>query len=159
MKSSAAAIAGLAVLLGCGMLASPSGSQETPRNAAPPQSPAPAAPAVESFAQMKARMESERGAIEARHKELLAHRYDLADHPAQGVAMSRGKPVQGGVRVKLPAGTSWDALAAMKPEEVRAKNQWPEGFLPLPHPNHPEGGMLFPLRNIGFMPTPLASQH
>jgi cytochrome c peroxidase len=143
MKRSATAVIGLVVLLGCGMLAGASGSQEAPRNVAPPPPVA-----AESFAQVKARMESERGAIEARHKELLAHRYDLADHPAQGVAMSRGKPVQGGVRVKLPAGASWDALAAMKPEEIRAKNAWPEGFLPLPHPNHPEGGMLFPQKHI-----------
>jgi cytochrome c peroxidase len=32
----------------------------------------------------------------------------------------------------------------MKPEEIRAKDLYPAGFLPLPHPNHPEGGMLFP---------------
>lgn len=32
----------------------------------------------------------------------------------------------------------------MKPDEIREKDLWPKGFLPLPHPNHPEGGMLFP---------------
>jgi hypothetical protein len=32
----------------------------------------------------------------------LRDRYDLADRPVQGVTMTRGKPVQGGVRVKLP---------------------------------------------------------
>lgn len=38
----------------------------------------------------------------------------------------------------------WPGLAGMKPDEIREKDLWPKGFLPLPHPNHPEGGMLFP---------------
>ena len=36
----------------------------------------------------------------------------------------------------------------MSPEEIKAKGLWPKGFLPLPHPNHPEGGMLFPQYHI-----------
>jgi cytochrome c peroxidase len=68
--------------------------------------------------------------------------------PAPGVTMSRGKPVQGGVRVKLPPGVTWDALAQMTPEQIRAKNLWPAGFYPLPHPNHAEGGMVFPKFHI-----------
>jgi cytochrome c peroxidase len=35
-------------------------------------------------------------------------------------------------------------LAAMSPEQIRDKNLFPKGFYPLPHPNHPEGGMVFP---------------
>ena len=62
--------------------------------------------------------------------------------------MSRGKPVQEGVRVKLPAGTTWEKLAAMSPDEIREKGLFPKGFLPLPHPNHPEGGMVFPQFHI-----------
>ena len=63
--------------------------------------------------------------------------------------MSRGKPVQEGVRVKLPEGVqSWQELADMTPEEIRQKGLWPKGFLPLPHPNHAEGGMLFPKYHI-----------
>jgi cytochrome c peroxidase len=58
--------------------------------------------------------------------------------------MSRGKPVQEGVRVKLPAGVTWDQLAKTPPEQIKSRNLYPIGFLPLPHPNHPEGGMLFP---------------
>lgn len=58
--------------------------------------------------------------------------------------MSRGKPVQGGVRVKLPPGTTWEGLAALTPEEVRDKSSWPAGFFPLPHPNQADGGMTFP---------------
>src|ERR1035437_5294434 len=33
---------------------------------------------------------------------------------------------------------------AMSPEEILDKNLFPKGFYPLPHPNHPEGGMVFP---------------
>ena len=36
----------------------------------------------------------------------------------------------------------------MTPEEIREKGLWPKGFLPLPHPNHAEGGMLFPKHQI-----------
>jgi cytochrome c peroxidase len=32
----------------------------------------------------------------------------------------------------------------MQPEEIRSMDLFPAGFLPLPHPNHAEGGMLFP---------------
>jgi cytochrome c peroxidase len=62
--------------------------------------------------------------------------------------MSRGKAVQAGVRAKLPEGMTWDKLSKMTPEEIRNKDLWPAGFYPLPHPNHPEGGMLFPQFHI-----------
>jgi cytochrome c peroxidase len=102
----------------------------------------------EDFASTMARMKAAKSEIQARHGELLAARYDLADRPAQGVSMSGGKAVQEGVRVKLPAGTTWQDLAAMSPGEVREKDAFPAGFLPLPHPNHPEGGMVFPQFHI-----------
>jgi cytochrome c peroxidase len=62
--------------------------------------------------------------------------------------MTRGKPVQEGVRVRLPAGMTWERLGAMRPEEIRERDLFPKGFLPLPHPNHPEGGMIFPRFHI-----------
>ena len=58
--------------------------------------------------------------------------------------MSKGKPVQGGVRLKLPKGVTWETLAAMAPDDIKTKNLWPAGFFPLPHPHHEAGGMLFP---------------
>jgi cytochrome c peroxidase len=58
--------------------------------------------------------------------------------------MSRGKAIQEGVRIKLFKGMTWENLAAMSPEEIREKDLFPAGFFPLPFPNHPEGGMLFP---------------
>ena len=98
----------------------------------------------ESFATILARMQAAKAEVMKRQMDLLNERYDLSDHPAQGVTMSRGKPIQEGVRVKLPEGVSWDKLAAMMPEEIREKDMFPAGFFPLPHPNHPEGGMVFP---------------
>lgn len=98
----------------------------------------------DDFSRVMARMKAQKAQIEQRHAALLAERYDLSNRPASGVTMSRGKPVQEGVRAKLKTGQSWDALAAMTPEEIRNRDLWPAGFYPLPHPNHGEGGMLFP---------------
>jgi len=103
----------------------------------------------ESFESVKQRMEKDRPAIEARFQNLLKERYDLSDRPVPGVASNgRKKPVQGGVRIKLPAGMTWDRLAAMSPEEIKARDLWPAGFYPLPHDNQAEGGMLFPQYHI-----------
>ena len=66
----------------------------------------------------------------ARQQELLKRRYDLSDRPSE-VMMSAGrKPVQKGVRVKLPEGTTWEELAVMSPEMIREKGLFPKGFLP-----------------------------
>jgi len=102
----------------------------------------------ESFEAIMARMKAAKPAVMKRHMDLLGERYDLGNRPAMGLTMSRGKPVQEGIRVKLPQGMTWERLAAMRPEEVRDKNLFPAGFYPLPHPNHPEGGMLFPKFHI-----------
>ena len=90
------------------------------------------------------RMKAAKPGIMKRQLDLLAERYDLGNRPLRGVTMSGGKAVQQGVRVKLPQGMTWDKLAAMTPEEIKLKDVWPAGFYPLPHPNHPEGGMVFP---------------
>lgn len=98
----------------------------------------------EPFATTLMRMKAAQPAIQKRQADLLAERYDLANRPAAGVTMSRGKAVQEGVRAKLAAGVTWDQLADMTPTEISDRNLFPKGFYPLPHPNHAEGGMLFP---------------
>jgi len=103
---------------------------------------------TEPFEDVKARMEAAKPGIMQRQMDLLEERYDLSDRPIPGVTSGRGKPVQGGVRVKLPEGVSWQDLADMTPAQVKANGIWPKGFLPLPHPNHPEGGMVFPQFHI-----------
>src|SRR5271169_3505014 len=99
---------------------------------------------TESFSSIFARLSAGKPSVEAEHMALLQERYDLSDRPAPGVTMDRTKPVQEGVRVKLPAGHSWERLAIMPPEEIREHNLFPKGFYPLPHPKHTEGGFVFP---------------
>ena len=105
----------------------------------------------EDFATVMKRMIEAKPGIQRRHQQLLQQRYDMRDLPSSTVTMSGGKPVQGGVRVRLVSGVkgvTWDMLAELTPQEIRAKGLFPAGFLPLPHPNHPEGGMLFPKFHI-----------
>src|SRR6202795_4082430 len=103
-----------------------------------------ASAADEDFPTLTKRLQAEKAQFAKRQQALLAERYALADRPAKGTAMSRGKPVQDGVRVKLPEGMTWEKLGALSPEEVKEKQLWPAGFLPLPHPHHEAGGMIFP---------------
>ncbi|MDD5204359.1 MAG: cytochrome B6 [Desulfobacterales bacterium] len=103
----------------------------------------------EPFKQIMTRMSAAKPEIMQRQSTLLKERYDLSDKPAKGLMMSGGrKAVQEGVRVKLPSGMTWEKLASMSPEAIREKNLWPAGFYPLPHPNHAEGGMVFPKFHI-----------
>jgi cytochrome c peroxidase len=90
------------------------------------------------------RTQREKPTFARRQQDLLAARYDMANRAAPGVTMARGKAVQDGVRVKLPAGMTWERLAAMSPDDIRNQGMWPAGFLPLPHPHHEAGGMIFP---------------
>jgi cytochrome c peroxidase len=98
----------------------------------------------ESFDAVHRRMSSEKPAVNQRHQSLLAERYDLSNRAAAGVTMFRGKAVQEGARARLHAGVTWEALGAMTPDQIRERGAFPAAYLPLPHPNHPEGGMLFP---------------
>jgi len=102
----------------------------------------------QDFATTMKKMQAAKPTIEQRQQKLLEERYDLSNRPANGVSMSRGKAIQAGVRVKLAKGTTWDALSRMSAQDIRAKGLFPAGFMPLPHPNHPEGGMLFPKFHI-----------
>lgn len=104
----------------------------------------PAVAADEDFPALTKRLQAEKPEFARRQRDLLAARYDLADRPSATMTMSRGKPVQEGVRVKLPAGMTWEKLANVAPEQIRQKQLWPAGFLPLPHPHHEAGGMIFP---------------
>lgn len=94
------------------------------------------------------RMKEAKPGLRDAHMKLLETRYDLTDRPANGVTMSGGKAVQSGIRVKLPDGVTWESLADMSPADIQAKDLWPAGFLPLPHPHHAEGGMVFPEHHI-----------
>lgn len=98
----------------------------------------------EDFNSLVKRLQADKPKFAKRQQNLLNERYDLVNRPVQGVTMSRGKPVQAGVRVKLPSGTTWEQLSQLSPEEIKNRSLWPAGFLPLPHPHHEAGGMIFP---------------
>jgi cytochrome c peroxidase len=98
----------------------------------------------EPFSAIFARLSAQKQGVTREHMALLNERYDLSNRPATGVTMDRTKPVQEGVRVKLPAGKTWESLASMTPEQIRDQNVFPKGFYPLPHPKHQEGGFVFP---------------
>ncbi len=129
-----------AVLIGSG-IAYPQTAEQKPSSYAP-------VVITEDFATTVERMKKAKPEVMKRQMDLLNERYDLSNRPAKGVTMSRGKPIQEGVRAKLPVGVTWDQLAGMRPEEMREKGVFPQGFLPLPHPHQAEGGMVFPQFHI-----------
>ena len=53
-----------------------------------------------------ARTQKEKPSFAKRQQDLLNARYDLSNRPASGVTMTRGKAVQDGIRVMLPANTT-----------------------------------------------------
>src|SRR5688572_14861784 len=67
----------------------------------------------EDFNSLVKRLQSDKPKFAKRQQDLLKERYDLANRPVNGTTMSRGKPVQEGVRVKLPAGKIWEDLSAL----------------------------------------------
>lgn len=103
---------------------------------------------TEPFDSIMTRMKAAKPEIMKRQMDLLNSRYELRDSPSKEVKMSRCKPIQEAIRAKLTSGMTWEKLAEMTPEEIHEKDLFPLGFYPLPHPNHPEGGMLFPKFHI-----------
>ncbi|MGZ8269170.1 MAG: hypothetical protein ACXW20_16310 [Burkholderiales bacterium] len=102
------------------------------------------------FSAVKAHDEGQKADVMKRQSGLFNARYDMAHRPMTGVVMSGGrKAVQAGVRVKLPAGVTWEQLAAVRPEEIRERGLLPEGFKPLPHVKQATGGQVFPENQIG----------
>jgi cytochrome c peroxidase len=87
---------------------------------------------------------AKKAGVMTRQRQLLERRYDLADRPSPTLMSGGRKPVQQGVRVKLPSGVTFEALASATPEEIKKRGQMPEGFLPLPHAKHETGGQVFP---------------
>jgi hypothetical protein len=107
------------------------GAAQAPPPEPPPKGPTYMPVVVADFATVRARDQAAKPEVMQRQRTLVADRYDLGNRPAAGVLMSGSrKAVQQGVRVKLPAGLSWEQLAAMAPAEVRAKDAFPRRFLP-----------------------------
>src|SRR5260370_30888385 len=86
---------------------------------------------IEPFPALFARLSAQKPDVTREHMAVLNERYDLSNRPAPAVTMDRTKPVQEGVRVKLPAGKTWEALANMSPEQLRHQAVFPNRFYPL----------------------------
>ncbi|MDF3064477.1 MAG: cytochrome [Polyangiaceae bacterium] len=134
----------------------PQGPVDTGPSDPPPNAPLPPAMCGDmngggdqhvDFPTLMATKIAEKDTAMTRQLALLEQRYDLSDR-AGALRMTRGKPVQQGVRVRLPDGLTWQDLAALTPEQVRERGLFPSGFRALPHPKQPEGGMLFPPSTI-----------
>ena len=104
----------------------------------------------EPFDVVRARDKANKAGVMAAHQRLLEERYDLRRRVDESVRMTRGKPIPVGPTAKLKRGLTWDQLGRMTPEAIRDQDVFP--YLPLPHVNHPVGGMVFPQAEIKLLP-------
>jgi cytochrome c peroxidase len=105
----------------------------------------------ETFEAMMQKDKADKAGIMARQQKLLEERYDLSRKVDEHVKMTRGKPIAVGPATRLPEGQTWDKLAELEPAEIRDKGLFPKGFLPLPHPHHEAGGMVFPQHEVKLL--------
>jgi cytochrome c peroxidase len=103
----------------------------------------------EPFAVVLKRDKEAKPRVMAAHQRLLEARYDLSRRVDPNVKMTRGKPIPVGPTAKL-SGVTWDQLGQMAPEQIRDRGVFP--YLPLPHVNHPVGGMVFPQEEVKQLP-------
>jgi hypothetical protein len=102
----------------------------------------------EDIAKVIARMKAAKPEVMNRQQNLLKERYELTNRPASGVTMSRGKPIQDGVRVKLPAGVTWQQLAEMSPAQIREKSVFPKAFSRCPIPTRRKEAWYFHISRL-----------
>jgi cytochrome c peroxidase len=105
-----------------------------------------------SYEAMRTKDKADKDGVMARQKKLLEERYNLTPRTEKSVAMTRGKSIAVGPTAKLPSGLTWEKLAGMSSDAIRDQGVFPKGFLPLPHPKHDVGGMLFPQAEIKALP-------
>ena len=113
---------------------------------------APVLQGKQTFQAVMGKDKADKASVMARQKTLLEERYDLAPRPDKKVTMPRGKPIPVGPTAKLPKGMTWEKLAEMSSDAIREQGLFPKGFLPLPHPKHEVGGMVFPQMEIKQLP-------
>ena len=104
----------------------------------------------EPFDVVRARDKAAKPRVMAAHQRLLEERYDLSRRVDESVRMTRGKPIPVGPTAKLKGGVTWEQLGQMSPATIRERDLFP--YLPLPHVNHPVGGMVFPQAEIKLLP-------
>jgi cytochrome c peroxidase len=104
----------------------------------------------EPFDIVRARDKANKAGVMAAHQRLLEERYNLSRRVDDNVRMTRGKPIPVGPSARLKNGVTWEQLGRMSPDEIRDKGVFP--YLPLPHVNHPVGGMVFSQTEIKALP-------
>ncbi len=104
----------------------------------------------EPFDVVRARDKAAKARVMAAHQKLLEERYDLSRRVDPNVRMTRGKPIPVGPTARLKKGVTWEQLGRLTPDEIRERDLFP--YLPLPHVNHPVGGMIFPQAEIKALP-------
>ncbi|MGH9903832.1 MAG: cytochrome B6, partial [Pyrinomonadaceae bacterium] len=127
------------------------GAQDRAQKPQPKEQQSSFTPVVEEpFEVVRARDKAAKSRVMAAQLKLLAERYDLGRRVDDGVRMTRGKPIPVGPTAKLRSGLTWEQLGRMTPDEIREKGLFP--YLPLPHVNHPVGGMVFPQMQLKLLP-------
>ena len=115
------------------------------------QRPSSFSPVIEEpFDVVRARDKANKARVMAEHQRLLEARYDLSRRVDDNVKMTRGKPIPVGPTAKLKSGLTWERLGQMTPDNIRDQDAFP--YLPLPHVNHPVGGMVFSQAEIKLLP-------
>jgi cytochrome c peroxidase len=104
----------------------------------------------ESFEVVRARDKAAKMGVMAAHQKLLEERYDVTRRVDENVRMTRGKPIPIGPTARLKNGMTWEKLGRLTTQEIRDQDLFP--YLPLPHTNHPVGGMVFPQTEIKSLP-------
>jgi hypothetical protein len=89
------------------------------------------------------------GIMAAQHQ-VLAQRYLLEPHPDPAAKMSRGKPLPVGPTARLHSGLTWDRLATLSADQIKAQGVFP--YPALPHPLHAVGGQVFPRMQLAMFP-------
>lgn len=116
-----------------------------------PDRPSSFMPVIEEpFEVVRARDKANKSRVAAEHQRLLDQRYNLTRRVDDNTRMTRGKPVPVGPTAKMKRGMSFEQLARMTPDEIKAQDLFP--YLPLPHVNHPVGGMVFPQVHVRQLP-------
>lgn len=127
---------------------SPTDAQSKPKADDRPSSFSPVI--EEPFDVVRARDKAAKARVMAAHQQLLDERYDLRRRVDDSVKMTRGKPIPVGPTARLKEGVTWEQLGRMTPDEIRNRGVFP--YLPLPHVNHPVGGMVFSQAEIKSLP-------
>ena len=115
------------------------------------QRPSSYTPVIEEpFETVRARDKAAKAGVMTAHQRLLDERYNLTRRVDENVRLTRGKPIPVGPTAKLKNGVTWEQLGRMTPDQIREQGAFP--YLPLPHVNHPVGGMVFSQAEIKLLP-------